>query len=465
MTKERTQPRQLLTRRQFIQRMTAVGAGVAATGFSSGAFVEARADRGNLHSRGRGFVRTEGTRFVHEGKPFYIAGTNNHYLGWGSHAEVDDVLTTARRMNFNVVRTIMHSVIGSLDGTTKPTIWNWRSTADSSNMGMHGVYILYWDTERDTWAWNDSTVNGLGRWDYVIYRAAQLGLKLDIALLDFWQWAGGVQQINSWLVPGYDPSNDPQRYTFFYSDPRTKAFYKDWVHHVLNRRNTITGIMYKDDPTIFAWDLMNEPEIDNTTLDSDGIPLAQSWISEMSAYIRSIDRHHLVASGGEGFYDRASVIDPGVELSIPSIDFGVWHTYPDYHGITPEQVIDLIHRHGRTAVEAGKPVLLQEFAYSYLHSDQPEVYKSWVDAIYHDPNSAGWTFWRLVGRETLAPTQDFPEAENEPLTGYAPDNGEHFDIINYPGASPHTIYESATVFASAAAEMVARNKPPKRHHT
>jgi mannan endo-1,4-beta-mannosidase len=94
------------------------------------------------------FVRTRGTGFVLDGRPFRVAGANNHYLGWGSRAEVDDVLGTARGMGFNVVRSTMSCVIGSLDGVTRPPVWNWRSTDDSSNLGVHGVHLMYWDAAR-----------------------------------------------------------------------------------------------------------------------------------------------------------------------------------------------------------------------------------------------------------------------------------------------------------------------------
>ena len=35
--------------------------------------------------------------------------------------------------------------------------------------------------------------------------------------------------------------------------------FKYYVKAILMRRNSITGVLYKDDPTIMAWDLANEP--------------------------------------------------------------------------------------------------------------------------------------------------------------------------------------------------------------
>lgn len=397
-----------------------------------------------------GFVGTCGTNFCLNGQIFNVAGTNNHYLGFGTQGEVDQVLNDAKAMNANVVRTIMHSVRGSLDSTqqnqgTVPLKWNWGSTADSGNMGMKGVYILYWDTATQKMAWNDSTDNGLGRWDYVIWKAKQLNLKLDIALLDFWQWGGGVQQINANFKGGnYDMSNASDRYTFFFQDGRTQQFYKDWANHVLNRVNTLTGIKYKDEPTIFAWDLMNEPEM-------AGSGLGREWISAMSKYMKSIDANHMVASGNEGFEDGHSGSNPQIEMGISTIDFATWHTYPVYHNITTNDVTTLINTHCQTAANGHKPVLMQEFGYPSSRSDQSAVYQGWMDAIQSNPNCAGWLYWRLVGKQQSGQ--------------YPPDNGEHLDVYNNGSAAAVVFKNAAVKLISRAGGVVATSTPAPANTT
>lgn len=34
---------------------------------------------------------------------------------------------------------------------------------------------------------------------------------------------------------------------------------QDYVRFILSRRNTRNGLLYSEDPTILAWDLVNEP--------------------------------------------------------------------------------------------------------------------------------------------------------------------------------------------------------------
>ena len=45
----------------------------------------------------------------------------------------------------------------------------------------------------------------------------------------------------------------------FYTDWQCRQMYKDHIEHFVNRRNTYNGRLYKEDPTIFYWDLINEP--------------------------------------------------------------------------------------------------------------------------------------------------------------------------------------------------------------
>ncbi|CAI9785760.1 unnamed protein product [Fraxinus pennsylvanica] len=92
--------------------------------------------------------------------------------------------------------------------------------------------------------------------DFVISEAKKYKIRLILALVDNWKAYGGKSQNVKWgKAAGLNLTSDDD----FFSHPTLQSYYKADVKMVLNRVNTFTNITYKDDPTIFAWELMNEP--------------------------------------------------------------------------------------------------------------------------------------------------------------------------------------------------------------
>lgn len=345
------------------------------------------------YARGDDFVHVQGAQFVLHGKPFYVTGVNNHYLTFGSETEVTRVLDDAVAMGANVVRMILGPVIGAPDGTKPRTIWKFNNpSADSSNLNVHGDYELYWNPATDAMGIN-AGVNGIQRLDFVVAGAAKRHLKLIVCLLDFWSYTGGAKQMCAWYG-----STDAD--SFFFSDPRTRADYRKWAQFVLDRINPLTGVAYRNDPTIFAWELMNEPQ--------GALALRNRWLSDMSAYVKKLDSNHLVSTG-EAYLNKA-------DFAIPTIDFVTWHGYPLYYGITPRQFNRLIGANCALAQKYNKPVLLEEFGYARSNTNptRAQAYGQWTRTLAANPSCAGWVYWRLVSR------QDNGQ--------YPPDNYDQFDI-------------------------------------
>lgn len=362
------------------------------------------------------FIKTSGTNFTLDGRPFFVTGVNNHYLTYGSQDEVTRVLDGAVAMGANVVRTFLQPVIGSLDGS-KPTIWDWRLEGEASNLAVKGTYLLHWDPSQNRMAINDGA-NGMQKVDFLIAEAGKRRLRLIIAVLDFWAYTGGAQQMRAWYGSGDEA-------TFFFASPRTKRDYRAWVRHVVQRVNPLTGLAYRDDPTIMAWELMNEGNAQPEAL-------RLAWTGEMSAYVKSLDSNHLVSSG------HANILDPKLaDLTIPTLDFGTWHGYPLYNKLTVHQFNDMITEFCLLAARAKKPVLLEEFGHARSNQNAAAAYAMWLDTLTRDRNCAGWMVWRLVSRQ---------DSGRYPVDEYA-----QFDIRN-DGSAIWNILKAATARAAQTRE-------------
>ncbi len=85
--------------------------------------------------------------------------------------------------------------------------------------------------------------------DRALVECHRAGVRLVVPFIDNWKWWGGIAEFAA--LRGKSAED-------FYTDAQLKEDYKHLVHYVLNRRNTISGIAYKDDPAILAWETGNE---------------------------------------------------------------------------------------------------------------------------------------------------------------------------------------------------------------
>ncbi|GAA4721533.1 hypothetical protein GCM10023216_08420 [Isoptericola chiayiensis] len=348
------------------------------------------AEAGPTHDTGptrdTGFVQTQGHRLVLDGEPYEFAGTNNYYLGYKSAQMAEAVLDDAAEAGFDVVRTWGFQDYQNPDGS------------GSVHQNFEGVWYQAWDEEAGRPVVNTGA-DGLERLDHVVAAASERGLRLVIPFTNNWNAFGGMDQYVRWA--GADEHAD------FYTDPRIRTWFKEWISTLLNRVNTVTGVAYKDDPTIMAWELANEPRCTSAGAYPDGdcdTRTITTWAAEMSAHVKSVDDNHLLTAGDEGFFcrdearrvmddrygasgygpdfgeDCAEGVDTVALASLDDIDMMSMHLYPDHWKTTPEWGSGWIAEHAKASLRIGKPVYLGEFGITDEATRMP-VYHEWLQDV------------------------------------------------------------------------------------
>jgi len=349
--------------------------------------------------------------FELDGKPFCFQGTNNYYLNFKNKEMVNDVFARAKRLNLSVMRMWAYIDRGSLDNSVPPI-----DPGDRKDGTKEGFYAQYWDTANKRPAYNDGAT-GLDRVDYALHAARESGIKVILVLTNNWKDFGGMDQYLTWygLTKHYQ----------FYTDERVKTAFKDWATHLVNRKNSIDGILYRDDPAIFAWELANEPRIRNYTrfdaAEGWDLTMIPRWADEMSRAIHAIDPNHMVAVGDEGqfaegkksdFYLGKDGVDHKALLAVKGIDFGTFHQYPETWGTGLKWSYEWVHDHIKAAYAAKKPTIMEEYGIivkrepgkgldpgkpNYGEDRRLETYRRWNDMLLQE-GGAGSMFWLLVGK-------------------------------------------------------------------
>jgi mannan endo-1,4-beta-mannosidase len=347
-----------------------------------------------------GFIQTSGTQFYFNGNLFKVAGANYHILNVATFNQIDNAFNTEiPGMHLNTIRFFGFWETGSIATEPNPQrIWfhNYIDGKQIFNDGPDGMQNL----------------------DYTLYMAKQKDIKIIYVLVDNWKYHGGVPQYCLWAG---GKSHDE-----FFTDSTIKAMYKNWVSHILDHVNYYTGIAYKNDPTIMAWELGNE-----LTHTGNSFSIMNSWISEMSAYIKSLDNKHLVCVGAEGRFNWGgnwehnggdSGQDFDANLNCSTIDFGTCHAYPQYNGQknNPGWNSSIwIPEHITAGNNKNKPVVIEEFGWT---SKDTAVIGPWLDTI-KSMNGAGWCFWDGCAKDGAGNTGNFTVSggygDDTRITGFA----------------------------------------------
>ncbi|KAH9299389.1 hypothetical protein KI387_031071 [Taxus chinensis] len=328
------------------------------------------------------FVERNGSQFVLDGKTMYVNGWNSYWL-----------------MDQSVEDSARHKTITMLKR--------------GAQMGLNVVR---------TWAFNDGGYNALQispgifdervfrALDFVIVESRRNRIRLIFSLVNNLNAYGGKSQYVQWAyAAGIDirSSND----SFFYN-PTIRGYYRDYVKTILTRKNSITGVEYRNEPAIFAWELINEPRCIS---DPSGHTL-QVWIEEMAKFVKSLDNKHLLTVGLEGFYGQITPdkfeVNPGywaVSLGsdfihnsqLEDIDFASVHAYPDswIPDVELEDHLKYISKWATSHIDDGehtlkKPVLFTEFGLSSHHKGfEPNhrdlLFKIMYDKIYESARKGG----------------------------------------------------------------------------
>ncbi|KAK6150632.1 hypothetical protein DH2020_015564 [Rehmannia glutinosa] len=352
----------------------------------------------SLVAMGDMFIRSRGIHFMLNGSPFYANGFNAYWLMYEAY-----------------------------DPSQRPKI-----SAVFRQAASRGLTVAR------TWAFSDGG-----------YRPLQYypGSYNEQMFKQYVNWATSRGQ--------YLTSDDD-----FFRNSVVKGFYKNHIKTVLNRYNTINGVVYKNDPTIMAWELMNEPRC---TSDPSGRTI-QAWIMEMASYVKSIDRNHLLEAGLEGFYGQSSAwrtnLNPGFNIGtdfiannrIPGIDFATVHSYPDQwlSSSNDESQLSFLSNWVDAHIQDAqyilhKPLLITEFGKSWKDPNfspyqRDRLFNTVYLKIYASAKrggaAAGGLFWQLLA-----------DGMDSFRDGYEIIIDENWPTANVISQQAHKLYQIRKIFS------------------
>ncbi|HNQ89217.1 MAG TPA: cellulase family glycosylhydrolase [Verrucomicrobiota bacterium] len=304
---------------------------------------------------------------------------------WPDRFEITDALESTRQAGGTVVRTYVLSVVRTHEGPEVP-----RHVLGPGRFNEEGFRAL----------------------DLVLQVANETGVRLILPFVDNWSWWGGAAE-----YAGFRGKSKAA----FWTDPSVIEDFKATIRFVVHRTNTLTGVRYREDKAILAWETGNELES------------PPEWTGEIARYIKSLDPNHLVIDGFHSTTLREA------SLAIPEVDVVTTHHYPG----GPKSYAALI-RDNWAKAKGRKPYFVGEFGFV----DTPAVRET-LDAV-RETGTAGALIWSLRFRNRDGGFYWHSE----------PAGGDKYKAYHWPGFASGAGYDESGLLALVQREAFALRGMP-----
>ncbi|HSW99523.1 MAG TPA: hypothetical protein VLH38_00635 [Patescibacteria group bacterium] len=372
------------------------------------------------------FITRNGSILQLDGKQFRFAGPNIYWLGvddflrdsggditYPTHFRIDNVLAGATSMHSTAVRSHTLGVSVNCKNCMEPSLNQF----------------------------NDAAFEPI---DYAIEQAGAHNLKLMIPLTDEWRYNGGKWVFVHWaakagvpgvvdtkadlsLTAGSDYSGSGSEKVIeeqFFTNDTIVNYFKTYISHLLNHVNQYTGIAYKDDPTIMAWETGNEL-YDAPT----------SWTQNIASYIKhNAGAKQLVADGSA--YSNNHVTSAALTAADVDIVGGHFYNWPN--GLDTNWMA----QDAAVAKQNNKAYVVGEWGWSMPGNT------AFMSAIDSNKAIAGDLYWSMFGYQE----------DGKPIPHATLNYGSDDVPLYVPGISP-TMNTAITNMTNHYTTMAAGNAP------
>lgn len=362
------------------------------------------------------FVQTEKGDFILNDKAYTYIGTNYWYAAFVSMDQKGK-----------------ERIVRELDFLKEAGVLNLRLMASGEGPKTEPFRITP-TLQESVGDWNENVLTGL---DFVLAEMGKRNMKGVLCLNNFFYWSGGMAQYVSWFTGEEIPY--PEEHSWdaymrfsarFYTLPKATKLYYDLIEKLVSRKNTITNVLYVNDPTIMSWQLANEPR------EFGHDKKYFKWVKKSSDLIRKLDKNHLICIGNEGILDNLVGSTYKKTAALKNINYLTVHLWPENWGwyapknpdesfeTTRRKSIAYLKKNAEVSKSVLKPIVLEEFGLardggSYEASAEVNMRNKFYQFLYEttlgNPNSPyrGMNFWAIGGEGRPRQPETFWQAGDD----------------------------------------------------